>query len=152
MAFSDVNVVVVVGRLVRDIELKYTPSGTAVANFSIANNKPSKKVGDSYEEQPANFLNIVVWGKMAETCSQYLKKGKQAIINGRLQQRSYETNEGQKRSVVEVVTNSVQFVGGQSDRNANESANKSSSQFDSPESPSPITEFDSPIDDDMPPF
>lgn len=165
MAFSDLNIVVLVGRLTRDPELKYTPSGLAVTNFSIANNRPRKKVGEQFEDQPPNFFNIVTWGRLAETCSQYLKKGRQAIISGRLQHRTYETNDGQRKSVVEVVANNVQFVGGQG---SNEISNSTVAQpensvnlpVDSSDSQDsavngasePNIDFDSPIDDDMPPF
>lgn len=98
------NVVVLIGRLARDPELRFTASGKAVATFSIAVNRPFSKTNE------ADFFNIVVWGKTAENCANYLAKGRLVGIEGRLQSRSYETQTGEKRYVTEVVANQVEFL------------------------------------------
>jgi single-strand DNA-binding protein len=102
------NKVILMGNLVRDPELRYNPNGTAVANFSLALNRKYKQ-GEADKEE-VSYIDIVVWGKQAENCSQYLHKGNGVIVDGRLQQRRWETDDGQKRSKVEVVANSVQFM------------------------------------------
>jgi single-strand DNA-binding protein len=105
----DINHVVLVGRLTKDPELTYTQSGAAVCRFSIAVNRSS---GQSTEgDGSANFFNIVAWNKTAEICNQYLAKGRQVAIDGRLQQRRWEGSDGVKRNTVEIVANNVQFFG-----------------------------------------
>jgi len=106
---NDTNIVVLVGRLTRDAELKYTNSGMAVCRFSIANNK-RKKSGDGWTDV-ARFFDIVLWGKQGETLNQYLKKGKQVAIQGELEQDRWE-QDGKARSKVEVNAASVQLLGG----------------------------------------
>ena len=98
----------VIGNLTRDVELKYTPSGTPVANFSIANNNSYTSNGQKVDE--VSYFNVVAWTKLAELCSEYLKKGKKVLIAGRLQQRRWETNDGEKRNVIEVVAKEVEFL------------------------------------------
>lgn len=101
------NRVVLVGRLTRDIELRYTPNGVAVANFTLAVNRTfSNKQG----EKETDFINCVVWQKPAENAANYLKKGSLAGVDGRIQTRSYDNNEGRKVFVTEVVAESVQFL------------------------------------------
>ncbi|WP_048601613.1 single-stranded DNA-binding protein [Rubeoparvulum massiliense] len=102
-----INRVVLVGRLTRDPELRYTPSGVAVATFTLAVNRTYK---NAQGEREADFINIVVWRQLAELCANYLKKGRQAAVDGRLQTRSYENNEGRKVYVTEVVAENVQFL------------------------------------------
>jgi single-strand DNA-binding protein len=99
------------GNLTRDPELRYTPSGAPVCNFDIAMNRSYTTQGGEKKDEVC-FMTIVVWGKQAESCGQYLKKGRQALVEGHLQQRSWETPEGQKRTKVEIVAERVQFVGG----------------------------------------
>ena len=107
----DINRVLVIGRLTRDVELKYTPSGAPVANFAIAvGGMPSKDGSDN-----VSFFNIVAWGKIAENISNYLSKGKQVAIDGRLDQRRWKTKEGDNRSVVEIVAERVEFLGAASE-------------------------------------
>ncbi|NPV38867.1 Single-stranded DNA-binding protein [Brevinematales bacterium NS] len=103
----DINRVVLVGRLARDPEIKYTPTNTAVARFTLAvGGKPRNDGGDS-----VSFIPIVVWGKTAETCKQYLSKGKMVAVDGRLDQRSWKAQDGSARSVIEVVADRVEFLG-----------------------------------------
>ncbi len=101
------NRVVLVGRLTRDPELRYTPNGVAVASFSLAVNRPFT---NQQGEREADFINIVVWRRQAENVANYLKKGSLAGVDGRLQSRSYENNQGQRVFVTEVVAESVQFL------------------------------------------
>ena len=98
------NTVVLIGRLVRDPELKYTPNGVAVCNFTLAVDRAFSK------DKEADFIPIVVWGKIGEACGNNLGKGRLVAVEGRLQIRNYETQDGQKRKVAEVVANSVQFL------------------------------------------
>lgn len=101
------NHIVLIGRLTRDPELRYTPNGVAVANFDLAVDRPMKNQAG---EKEVDFIRIVAWQKTAELCANYLKKGRQVAIEGRLQIRSYEDKDGQKKRVAEVVANQVQFL------------------------------------------
>lgn len=113
MAVS-MNRVIIAGNLARDPELKYTNSGKAVANFTVAVN--------DYKGQNASFFRVVVWEKVAENCNQYLSKGSPVLVEGRLQSRSYETAQGEKRSTVEIVAQNVQFLSsGPRDNNSSSS-------------------------------
>jgi len=101
------NRVVLVGRLTKDPELRYTPNGVAVANFTLAVNRPfTNQQGD----READFINIVIWRRQAENVANYLKKGSLAGVDGRMQTRSYENNQGQRVYVTEVMAESVQFL------------------------------------------
>lgn len=102
-----INRTVLVGRLTRDPDLRYTPTGTAVANFTIAVNRPFKSKDG---EQDADFINCVVWRKPAENLANYMKKGNQIGVDGRLQSRTYDDKDGKKVFVTEVVADSVQFL------------------------------------------
>lgn len=102
--------VILLGRLTRDPEVRYTTGGTAVTTLSLAVNRRIKR-NDVWEEE-VSFFDIVVFGRRAETCAEYLKKGRQALVEGDLVQRRWETQEGQKRSKVEVNARDVQFLGG----------------------------------------
>lgn len=102
-----INKVVAVGRLTRDPELRFTPNtGLAVATFTLAVDRPFK---DGNGERQTDFISIVVWRKLAENCANYLKKGSQAAVSGRLQTRSFE-QDGKRRYVTEVVADEVQFL------------------------------------------
>ncbi len=101
------NKVILIGNLTRNPELRYTPSGTPVANFGLAVNRRFRQGDDQKEE--VCFVDIVAFGKQAENCGQYLSKGDGAIIDGRLHYRQWETEEGQRRSKHEVVAQSVTF-------------------------------------------
>jgi single-strand DNA-binding protein len=105
---NDINMVVIVGRLTRDAELRYTNSGTAVCRFSLAVNR-RKRSGDSWEDE-ASFFDVVLWGKQGEAINTYLEKGKQVAVHGELRQNRWE-QDGQKRSRVEIVANNVQLLG-----------------------------------------
>ncbi len=106
---ADVNHVILIGRLTRDAELKYTSGGMAVCKFAIAVNK-RRKNGDQWVDE-ANFFDIVLWGRAGESINQYLVKGKQVAVEGELHQNRWE-QDGQSRSKVEINANNVQLLGG----------------------------------------
>jgi len=106
---ASLNHVVLIGNLTRDPELRYIGSGQAVTTFSIAVNRSyNSQAGEKKEE--VTFLRIVTWGKRAEVCNEYLKKGSPVCVEGRLQSRTWEAQDGSKRSTVEVVASNVQFL------------------------------------------
>ena len=102
------NKVILVGNLTKNPELRYTPSGTPVASFGLAVNRKFRQAEELKEE--VCYVDIVVFGKQAEHCGQYLGKGNGVIVDGRLQQRRWETEDGQKRSRHEVVAQTVTFL------------------------------------------
>lgn len=99
------NIAILIGRLTKDTELRYTTTGTAVAQNTIAINRPKKD-----EKEETDFINIVVWGKQAENLSKYCSKGNLIALKGRIQTRTYTDSNGQKKYITEVVTDSVQFL------------------------------------------
>jgi single-strand DNA-binding protein len=106
-----VNKVILIGNLGVDPEVRFTPGGQAVANFRIATNESwTDKQGQKQER--TEWHRIVVWGKLAELCGEYLKKGRQAYVEGRLQTREWTDKEGKKNYTTEIVANTVQFLGG----------------------------------------
>ncbi len=116
------NKVILMGRLTRDPELRYTATNTnAVASFALAVNRKFVKQG---EERQADFINIVAWGKTAEFCSKYFKKGQQVAVSGRLQTRTWDDQDGKKRYATEVVAEDVYFADSKKDSYG------SDSQFD----------------------
>ena len=126
MARISINRVFISGNLTHDPELRYTPSGQAVTNFSIANNRRyTTPAGE--EKQETNFIRIVAWGRQAEICSEYLKKGSPILVEGRLMQRSWQTPEGQKRNVVEVRAQRIHFLAAPQVEAAGEEAVKTDS-------------------------
>ena len=107
---SDLNRVIEVGRLTRDPELKYTPAGTAVASFSLAVSKTWSQNGERKEQ--VSFFNCIAWAKLGETIAEYCKKGHRIGIEGNLQQRRWEDQDGNKKAVVEIVATGLQFLQG----------------------------------------
>jgi len=105
-----VNKVILVGNLGKDPELRYTPSGDAVATFSIATSERFKG-RDGQQQERTEWHNIVVWRGLAETCGKYLHKGRQVYIEGKIQTRSYDDRDGNKRYITEIVAQTVQFLG-----------------------------------------
>ena len=106
---ADINHVVLIGRLTRDAELKYTASGQAVCKFSMAVNR-RRKNGDQWEDE-ANYFDVVLWGRQGESLNQYLLKGKSVGIDGELRQDRWQ-QDGQNRSKVEIVATNIQLLGG----------------------------------------
>lgn len=107
---ASLNRVFLMGNLTKDPELRYTPQGTAVANLRLAVNRRFKNKNGELKEEVC-FITAVVWNRQAETCNQYLHKGSPLFVEGRLQSRSWEDNAGQKKTVIEVTAERVQFLG-----------------------------------------
>lgn len=105
------NKVILMGNLTRDIELRTTPNGQSVASFSLAVTRTWKDQSGTQQDQ-TSFINCVAWGKVGEILAQYVKKGSPLLVSGRLDQRSYEDKDGNKRQAVEVVVEDFNFVGG----------------------------------------
>ena len=101
------NKVILIGRLVKDVELRNTSNGTAVAKFTLAVDRPYTNQNG---EKEADFINILVWRKLAEFCEKYLKKGNKVALEGLIQTRNYEDKEGKKHYITEVVAENVQFL------------------------------------------
>jgi len=101
------NRVILIGRLTRDPELRYTPSGVAVAQFTLAVDRPFT---NQQNQRETDFIPIVTWRTLAETCANYLRKGRLAAVEGRIQVRSYDNNEGRRVYVTEVVADNVRFL------------------------------------------
>ncbi len=108
---ANLNKVFLIGNLTRDPELRYLPDGRPLCNFGIAINRTYITASREKKEEVC-FLRIVVWGKQAESCSQFLNKGRPVFVEGRLQSRSWETQSGEKRSALDVIAERVQFLGG----------------------------------------
>jgi single-strand DNA-binding protein len=106
------NKVILIGNLTRDIELRYTPSGTAVAKFGLATNRVYNDPVTKEKKQEVMFIDITVFGRAAETANQYLKKGSQVLVEGRLAFNQWTDQTGQKRSKHEIIAEQVKFLGG----------------------------------------
>jgi single-strand DNA-binding protein len=101
------NRVILIGRLTKDPELRYTPQGVAVTQFTLA---VDRSFSGNREEREADFIPIVTWRQLAETCANYLRKGRLAAVEGRIQVRNYENNEGRRVYVTEVIADNVRFL------------------------------------------
>ena len=141
---ADINQVVLVGRLTRDAELKYASTGTAIVKFSLALNR-RKKSGDQWEDE-ANFFDITMMGRSAESVHRYLLKGKQVGVQGELRQNRWE-QDGQPRSKVEVFCNNLQLLGGRGDGPAPAS---NSGGYSNANTNYPAPSVDDGFDDDVP--
>lgn len=108
---AGINKVIIVGNLGADPEVRYTPSGSAVANFSVATSESWKDKNTGEKKERTEWHRIVVWGKLGELCGEYLSKGRQVYVEGRLQTRSYDDKEGVKRYMTEIIATDVQFLG-----------------------------------------
>ncbi|WP_106769597.1 single-stranded DNA-binding protein [Paenibacillus faecalis] len=119
------NRVILIGRLTRDPELRYTPTGVAVTQFTLAVDRPFVGQGG---EREADFIPIVTWRQLAETCANYLRKGRLTAVEGRIQVRNYENNEGRRVYVTEVIADNVRFL--ESNRDQSEGGgNREESSF-----------------------
>jgi single-strand DNA-binding protein len=110
LAASNVNVVVITGNLTRDPELRHTGGGTAVCDLRVAVNSRRKDQSGNWVDKP-NYFDVTVWGAQGENCAQYLAKGRPVAIEGRLDWREWEAKDGGKRQAVQIVANTVQFLG-----------------------------------------
>ncbi len=125
---SDLNRVILVGRLTRDPELRYTPAGAAVCSFSLANGRTFTQ-GSEKKEQ-TSYFDCVAWSKLGEVIAEYCKKGKQIAVEGRLQQRRWDDSEGNKKSKIEVVVENFQFLsGGKSEEQSSGTGNPPDSKY-----------------------
>lgn len=106
-----INKVILIGNLGKDPEVRFTPGGQAVANFNIATSESWTDKNTQQKVEKTEWHRIVVWGKLAELCGEYLKKGRQCYVEGRLQTREWTDKEGQKKYTTEIVANTVQFLG-----------------------------------------
>ncbi len=106
---ASLNKVFLIGNLTRDVELKYIPSGSAVAHFGLAVNRTYTNL-DGGKVEDVCFVDIVVWDRLAEVCDEFLTKGEPVFVEGRLQYRSWEAEDGTKRSKLEVVAQNIQFL------------------------------------------
>jgi len=113
---ASVNKVILIGRLGKDPDVRYTQSGTAVANFSIATSEEWKDKNTGQKQSKTEWHRIVAWRKLAELCSEYLQKGSEVYIEGSLQTKEWETNDGQKRRTTEVLAHNIQFIIGSRDQ------------------------------------
>ncbi len=114
---AGVNKAILVGRLGKDPELKYTPSGQAVASFSLATGEKWKDKDGNMQER-TEWHNIIVWGRMAENAKEYLAKGRQVYIEGRIQTRSWDDKDGNKKYMTEIVVQNLQYLGSRSDQSS----------------------------------
>ena len=108
---AGINKVILIGNLGRDPEVRYTPSGAAVANFTIATSEEWKDKDTGEKRERTEWHRIVAWGRLGEICGEYLHKGKQVYIEGRLQTRDWEDRDGNKRYTTEIVAQSMQMLG-----------------------------------------
>ena len=112
------NKVILVGRLAQDPDVRYTQGGKAVASFNLAVNRFG---GGSAQKESADFIPIVAWEKLAEICGNNISKGSKILVEGRLQIRSYEAQDGQRKRITEVVAQSVEFLGDKRNKSQNNS-------------------------------
>jgi single-strand DNA-binding protein len=116
---ASLNRIILIGNLVADPELQYTASGTARTRFRLAVNRQYKNREGQLQEE-TTFVNIVAWGSQAENCAQFLQKGRLAAVDGRLRIYSFDTDEGEKKYMTEVVASNVQFLGGRGGRDTDD--------------------------------
>lgn len=136
---GNINRVIITGNLTKDPELGSVPgSGTAVCSLRVAVNGRRRTASGDWEDQP-NYFDVTVWGQQGENCHKYLKKGRPIAVDGRLRWREWTTPEGQKRQAVDIIADSVQFLGGRDDAG---SGNGYSSSVQSTESDVPIDASD----------
>lgn len=145
------NRIILIGRLTRDPELRYTPSGVAVTQFTLAVDRPFT---NQQGEREADFINIVTWRQLAETCANYLRKGRLTAVEGRLQVRHYDSNEGRRVYVTEVIADNVRFLESAGGGNRDDQSNQNQfSRGQSPISNDPFVDDGRPVDisdDDLP--
>ena len=114
MAATNLNIVALTGNLTRDPELRSLPSGTSVCSMRIACNTRRKDASGDWIDKP-NYFDVTVWGAQGENCARYLSKGRPVAVQGRLEWREWEAQDGTKRQSVEIVADSVQFLGSRDD-------------------------------------
>jgi len=147
---NDANNTILIGRLVRDPELRYTPAGAAVASFTLANGYSYKKDGE--KKETVSFFDCIAWSKLAEIIAEHVRKGQQLYIEGRLSQRRWSDQDGHPRSKVEIVVDKMQFLGGKKsdDKGSTPTGQPDNSMGTPADDVPPFDEHDS--YDDEPPF
>ena len=120
MAATNINRVVLTGNLTADPELRHLPSGTSVCKLRVACNTRRKGAGGEWEDKP-NYFDVTVWGAQGENCARYLAKGRPIALDGRLEWREWQDKEGNKRQSIDIVADSVQFLGGRDDSGGGQS-------------------------------
>jgi single-strand DNA-binding protein len=153
MAATNINRVVLTGNLTRDPELRNTPSGTSVCSLRVACNTRRKDASGNWVDKP-NYFDVTVWGAQGENCATYLQKGRPVAIDGRLEWREWEDKQGQKRQSVDIIADSVQFLGSR-EGGENGGSGRFTPQTDVPADTSdfqsaPATTGGGPGDDDIP--
>jgi single-strand DNA-binding protein len=128
MAGTNINRVVLTGNLTRDPELRSIPSGTSVCSLRLASNTRRKDASGNWVEKP-NFFDVTVWGAQGENCAQYLSKGRPVAVDGRLEWREWEDQNGNKRQSIDIIADSVQFLGS---REGNDNGGRFTPQSDVP--------------------
>ena len=108
---SGINKVILIGRLGSDPEVRYTPSGVAVANFSVATSEEWKNKDTGEKQERTEWHRIVAWRRLGEICGEYLSKGRQVYVEGRIQTRSWDDKDGNKKYMTEIVASDIQFLG-----------------------------------------
>jgi len=137
------NRVILIGRLTKDPDMKYTPNGVAVTTFTIA---VDRRFSGQSGEKETDFIGIVAWRQLADLCTNYLRKGKQCAVEGRLQTRSYDNKEGKKVFVTEVIADNVQFLSSQaSEPSGNKKSDSSNDSFADTGKPINISDDDLPF-------
>lgn len=131
---ATLNKVFLIGNLTRDPELRYIPSGNAVTTFTVATNRTYVSSSGEKKEE-VTYVRVVAWSKMAERCGEYLSKGSPVFVEGRLQSRSWETAQGEKRSTIEVIAQSVQFLGKGKGAKVPERTEAPSADYEPPDAP-----------------
>jgi len=122
------NKVMIIGRLGRDPEMRYTPSGRPVTNFSVATDR-TWTTSSGEQRTETEWFNIVAWGGLAEVCKQYLSKGKQVYIEGRLQTRKWEDSDGNRHTTTEIVAKEMIMLGDRKNQNANQDKETEEDEF-----------------------
>lgn len=134
---------ILIGRLTKDPEMRYTPAGVAVTQFTLAVDRPVA----AGKEKEADFINIVTWRQLAETCANYLRKGRLTAVEGRIQVRNYDNNEGKRVYVTEVIADNVRFLESSGSGSSNQASGQQRGQQD------PFIDDGKPLDisdDDLP--
>ena len=149
MAASNINRVTVTGNLTRDPELRSIPSGTSVCKLRIAVNSRRKDASGQWVDKP-NYFDVTVWGAQGENCAQYLQKGRGVAIDGRLEWREWDTPEGQKRQAVEIIADTVQFLGSPRDGDGGGGGQRGGFQQTAELRPDPVPAGGASADDDIP--
>jgi len=149
---GSVNKVLLLGRLGQDIELRYTPNGDAVGNVSMATSENWKDKSTGERKEKTEWHRLVIWGRRAEGLKDYLLKGTQIYVEGRLQTRQWEAKDGGKRSTTEVRVDSIEFVGGARGTADKPAANNTTSDYQGQSAPQPDTVPPQELTDDDIPF